>query len=435
MALSFAHGSIQWLSADAATTTYTVSGLSFQPTALEFEWMGQGSATDVDGNLTERRGKGFATGTAARRCVGTTDVDASANMATASGIRDDAVAATFTNAPACDGRLDLDAINSDGFRLIVDDAAPVNLTINWKAYAGTTVAVVGDIAEPAATGNQDYTVTGFASTDTDDQVVMFAGIQAVAAVPGVEIQDSGFYVGYATGGASGENIVICGNQDSGSASADTDGYCQTGECVAMIVVAGGTSVNARAQLTQFNTDGFRLNWIARALTSRRSIFLALKGGSWKAGSYTIDSTTVGNTATVSALAFAPIGVSLMSRASAQQTAGTAVVQDIVTVGTGSSSSSRRAQGVSSVDAGGSANVKVRVDYDLILAEPSFFGGACDLNAMNADGFQIIVREVSTVATEWQGYLAFGNVALTGVPSRKRLSRPFPYKPGRAQFLP
>jgi hypothetical protein len=73
MALSFAHGAIQWAAADTVSTTKTVSGLSFEPKAIRFYWMGLGSATDVDTNMAtnERRGIGFASSTSSRRCVGT----------------------------------------------------------------------------------------------------------------------------------------------------------------------------------------------------------------------------------------------------------------------------------------------------------------------------------------------------------------------------
>ena len=47
----------------------------------------------------------------------------------------------------------------------------------------------------------------------------------------------------------------------------------------------------------------------------------------------------------------------------------------------------------------------------MLCFPSTAGAlqsAYDINAMNADGFQIIVDTAGGVASEWQGYLAFGD---------------------------
>lgn len=163
MALKFTHGAIQWNSVDGVGVTYTVSGLSFQPKALRFYWQGLGSASDANSETTHsRRGVGFATSTSDRRCVGSQDQDAAATMVCTTGYRTDAVALTLTSTPAADGLLDLDAILSDGFRLIVDDAAPVNITIFWEAWGGDDItnAATGEIAEPAAAGNVDYVVTG-----------------------------------------------------------------------------------------------------------------------------------------------------------------------------------------------------------------------------------------------------------------------------------
>ena len=86
MALEYAHGAIQWLAADGASTTYTVSGLSFQPQALRFTWCGLQSATDAaSGAVNEQRGVGFAVGTSARRCVGSFSQDTAATSNCGSG--------------------------------------------------------------------------------------------------------------------------------------------------------------------------------------------------------------------------------------------------------------------------------------------------------------------------------------------------------------
>jgi hypothetical protein len=419
-ALSFAHGAIQWLAADIATTVYTVSGLSFQPKALRFSWMGLGSATDAGSNATHsRRGIGFATSTSDRRCVATQDQDNVGNAVATTGWREDAVAATVTSTPGFDGLLDLGSITSDGFTLVVDDAAPVDLTIFWEAWGGSdiTVAATVAVAEPAGTGDQDYTVTGFASSDTEDQVVMFAGVQATAAAGTAARNDSGLTVGFASGGAAGENVLVLGNSDDGSANMDTDRYGLDGEALAMIAVAGGNP-NARAQLTQFNTNGFRLNWIARGVTNRRYIALAVKGGAWRVGSFTSDDGTVGNTTTVSGLPFAPVGVSILSHLTTASTAGSSTTIDAMTWGIGSSSSSRRAMGHVSANSPTTSDINLRVEYDQLTAHADGSGNllvALDLNAMNSDGFQVIVDVSDGAATRWYGYLTFGDAVVVTCP--------------------
>jgi hypothetical protein len=411
MALAFAHGAIQWLAADAATTVYTVSGLSFQPVALRFYWVGLASASDAaSGGVDVRRGVGFAVSTSARRCVGTFSDDASAASACATFAANDCVVGTVDAAAARDGELDLNSITSDGFTLIVDDQGVVDITVFWEAWGGSdiTVATVGDIAEPAAAGDVDYTVTGFVAAATD-QVVMLAGVPTTAALNSAEAEAGGITIGFAGAGTS--NIMVFGQADHASATMDTRGYSSATECLAAMGVGGAASMNGRAALTQFGTDNFRLNWIERGLTNRRNIFMAIKGGNWAIGAYTINGDTGAATATVSGLAFTPIGVCLMGRKLAADTADVSTAQDRYSLGSGSSTSSRRAMGVLDLDGTADSEINTVLEYDSVLAFPSTTGtlqASYDINAMNSDGFQIIVDTAGGFASEWQGYLTFGN---------------------------
>lgn len=410
MALEFGHGSVQWLAADPLGTTYTINTLTFLPKALRFYWVGLQSASPtnaVSQAVSERRGVGFATSIADRRCVGTFSVDAAAaNTATVAGNTE--VVITVSAAAAIDGRLDITSFTSTGFVLTVDDAAPANITVFWEAWGGDdiTVAAVGDITEPAVTGNVNYTVTGFDSNGTD-QVVMFAGIQTINALGAPQDQDSGLSVGFTTNSSS---ITVCGNSDDASATTDTDGFCIQGSCLSMITIAGG-NVNALATRSAWGTNLFTLNWTVRATTGRRNIFLAIKGGSWSSGSYTINGNTLNATATVSELWFGPIGVSLIGRRSITQTGTTSAAQDTIGFGSGSSTTSRQSAGIQDTNALATANISTVVQYNSILSFPSTTGtvqSSYDLNNINAAGFQIISRTTGGVANEWQGYLAFGS---------------------------
>lgn len=415
MALAFAHGAIQWLAADAATTVYTVSGLSFQPKAIRFYWCGLQSSTDATSQAVDlRRGIGFAVSTSARRCIGSFADDTAGTSACATFAADDCVVGTVDAAGARDGELDLNSITSDGFTLIVDDQGVANITVFWEAWGGSdiTVAVVGDFAEPAASGNQDYTATGFVAGATD-QVVMFAGCQSTSAINSSRVEASGMYVGFASSGTAADNIVVMGNADHGSTAMDTDGYCHEDECIALCAVAGAAVCNARGQLTQFGTDNFRINWIEVGEASRKSVFLAIKGGRWDVGSYTIDGNTPDATATVSGLSFTPIGISLIGRGTTESAADTVGTNDRIGLGSGSSTSSRRSMGMLDEDATASSACEIDtiLEYDSVLSFPNTVGGLLsnfDISAMNSDGFVIIVVGAGGVASEWQGYLAFGD---------------------------
>jgi hypothetical protein len=416
MPLNFAHGSVQWLTSDVLNATKVVTGLGFTPKALRFYWVGLQSNSPTNaasGAVNERRGVGFAVSNSSRRCVGTFSQDnTNAGGATGSIVNNDCVVVTVTSAGAADGKLDISSFDSDGFTLIVDDVTPANITVFYEAWGGQdiTVAEVGDIAEPSATGTQNYTVNGFTS-DGLNQVVMFAGVQSVNAVNTGQAQDSGMSVGFATSTSSTNNVVVVGNSDTGSDPTDTDGYCFQGDCLAQIVIAGGTAVNARANLSAWGTDQFTLNWTSRATTNRRNIYLAIKGGSWSSSSYTIAGNTLNSTTTVSDLPFFLRGISLIGRMTTQSTAGTATTEDRIGFGSGNSTTSRNSAGILDRNNQDPTSINTIVQYSSVLSFPSTGGAvqaAYDINAFNLNSFQIIVDTAGGVASEFQGYLAFGD---------------------------
>jgi hypothetical protein len=414
MALEFSHGSIQWLTATALNETYTVSGLSFQPKALRFYWVGlqNNSPTNaVSQAVSERRGVGFAVSTSSRRSVGTFSADNLATSDCGSVAANDCVCITVNGAGTIDGKLDLNSITSDGFILIVDDVTPANITVFWEAWGGTdiTVAEVGDIAEPAATGNQTYTVNGFDSWGTN-QVIMLAGVQSTAAVNTGQGTDSGLHVGFSSSPGVQTDVTVCGNSDDNSGTMDTEGYCITGECLSMIVVAGG-SVNARAKLDSWGTNSFILNWISRGLTNRRSIFLAIRGGAWQAGGYIINGNTLSSVANITSLPFYPVGISLIGRMTTVSTAGTSTNEDRIGFGSGISTTSRNSAGVLDEHNTANSEIDTIIQYDSVLSFPSNTGtvqSEYDINVFSLINIQIIVDVAGGVANEFQGYLTFGS---------------------------
>jgi hypothetical protein len=415
MPLDFAHGSVQWLTTDALNATKVVTGLGFTPKALRFYWVGlqSNSPTNaVSGAVNERRGVGFAVSAASRRCVGTSSIDNDGGGSQCGSVaNDNCVVVTLSMAGAVDGRLDISSFDADGFTLIVDDVTPANITVFYEAWGGQdiTVAVVGDITEPATTGNANYTVNGF-TDDGLNQVVMFAGVQSTSALNTGVGQDSGLCVGFASSTLSTNNVVVVGNSDDGSDPSDTDGYCFQGDCLAQIVIAGGNP-NARATLSAWGTNQFTLNWTSRATTGRRNIFLAIKGGSWRASSYTIAGNTLNSTTTVSDLPFFLRGISLIGRMTAQSTAGTSTAQDRIGFGSGRSTTSRNSAGILDNNGQDPTQIGTIVQYSSVLSFPTG-GGAVqatyDINAFNLNSFQIIVDTAGGVASEFHGYLAFGD---------------------------
>lgn len=415
MALEFAHGAIRWNNGDGVGITYTVSGLSFQPKAIRFYWMGQSNLTDgVAQTLALRRGVGFASGVSSRRAVASFSADGAGTSDCGSVASNDCAAIVVNGAGGVDGKLDLNAINSDGFQMIVDDSPLAGLMVFWEAWGGDDITdvTIGDIAEPAAGGTQNYTAAGFANVDNDSQVVMLAGVQSTAALNTGQATDSGFFVGFSTGVDLQDNIFVVGNSDDASGTMDTDGRCGSLSCLAMIVLGGG-SINAEAAVSAFGTDLFTLNWTNRTTTNRRSIYMAIKGGAWRASDYVINGNSAGATATISGLPFTPKGISLIGR----DTTAFDTVNDRMSLGSGTSTTSRNSMGALDVNTPTISEIYHVIEYDQVLAFPSNSSGlqsAYDINAMNSDGFQIIVDVAGGVASEWQGYLTFGDAPEEGV---------------------
>jgi hypothetical protein len=412
MALEFATGDLVWGSGDAATTVYTVSGLSFQPKALMFVTTGitaVGGSSSID---HARHNYGFAVSTSSRRCVGLQNVHNSGSCDCQEFFRDDAVVTVIDAAAAVDGLLDLNSITSDGFTLIVDNQVATDIAVVWYAWGGEDIvtAAIGDIVEPAATGVQSYTVTGWIDPATlaSDSAVLFAGCQLTAAAPTGAAVDAGLMLGVATGTGSGNQWVVAVNDDEGSGTMDTDRYHRGDECIAMMALAGGNP-SARAQFNGFDSAGFDLSWVARATTNRRYIYMALQGGGWKAGSYNFDTGSIGNTATVSALAFNPAGAIHATTTSVEDAAGASRTTAHYAIGGWSSISSRRNNFYGSTNGSPNSGIFIGDDNDNILQS---FGGSIgatiDIDAVLADGFRVIVDDGPTALTDFQSYLAFGN---------------------------
>jgi len=417
--LNFAHGSYQWLTTQVLGTNTTIT-TGFRPKALRFYWVGLQSNSPTNANsqaVAERRGVGFATSTTSRAAVGTFSADNSGNADCGSAFTDTAIAITVTGAGVVDGLLDLNEINDTFFVIRVADVAPANITVYWEAWGGSdiTAVTIGSIAEPAATGTQNYTATGFrvggAGDNMRDQCIMLAGVQSVNASGVGQATDSGLHVGFITSnpidGAS--QITVCGNSDDGSATMDTDGYNYTGQCLSMITIGGGNP-NATAALSVFGTNTFTLNWSNRATTNRRSIYMAIKGGQWQAGSLTIAGNTLNSTSTIQGLPFNITGISLIGAMKTISTVNTSTAEDRIGFGSGLSTTSRNSAGV--LDENGTANseIDLSIYYDQVLVYPSNAGGlqtAYDISTLAVNSLTLTTDTAGGVANEWIGYLIFG----------------------------
>jgi hypothetical protein len=282
------------------------------------------------------------------------------------------------------------------------------MRIYWFAWGGADITNVetGQIAEPAATGNQDYTLSGA----FEPQAVIFAGCQLTGAAPTAASIDGGWCFGAATGPTN--QWVMMGNSDQGSTTMDTDGYSNGDECLGNITVAGGNP-SARASFVQFNSDGFRLNWLVRATTGRKYIFIAIRGGQWRAGDF-VATLNLNDTATVSGLPFRPKGT-IFGGAGAKaehSSAGGSSAHSYLQVGSWEDNGAgRQASEYLSENGTGNAEVDLINDQDSVIIGVSTIGAqeyALDVQSVADDGFTLVVDDGLGPISSFVGYLAFGD---------------------------
>lgn len=414
----------------------TSDPMTFEPKAIRFVWMSPSeqnippfTSPYFATNENMYRGIGFASSATNRACVTTYSGNALATTDTGSAWSNTSCIMIIDGAGNIIGKVDISSINSDGFTLIVDQAITSgrNYAIYWEAWGGSDITNVniGAIAEPAAIGNQSYAASGFvASSPKKDQCVMLAGVQTVNATDVVHQQDSGLYIGFASSTSTTNNIVLVGNSDDASGTTDTDGYNYTGECLANIIVAGGAT-NSRATLSAYGANIFTLNWLEIGLANRRSIYMAIKGGEWQAGSITIAGNVANSTATISDLPYNVRGGLLMGSETAVSTVDTSRTEDKMSIGrfkTGGSDPSLNIPFLQSAsfihdrnNLADSSIITGRTNGFVENRFVLFYGNGTtgvestyQVNQAGANYIQISGALAGGVANEWIGYLVFGD---------------------------
>lgn len=348
--LEFAHGYFEWNNGNALNSVINIvfstgaNGRVFQPKAIRLWTFSDAFTTLNPPNPATQRtdlgiSVGFASSTTSRACVASFSADTVATSDCSAAWSNTSCVLALSGA-AIIGKLDLNAINSDGFDLIVDQAitGAQNYVVYWEAWGGSDITnvTIGAIAEPGTTGAVSYTATGFEATSRfPDQCIMFAGNQTISATDVIGANnDAGVAVGYAVNDpndASGaQEIVLVGNSDENSATSDTDGYIRTTQCLAKVAVAGG-NINSATNVSSMNNGSFSLGWQTRALTNRRNIYMAIKGGRWQTGAVTINATVIRSTATA-ITGFMIRGGLFFGRMTAESAANTTTAQNRMSFG-------------------------------------------------------------------------------------------------------
>jgi len=413
MALSHANGKVQWLNAHSIGTQYTISGLSFQPKAIRVWALGFQLSTD--GAVTTQHANrvvGFCDGALQQRSIAAFDQDAVATSATGVIARNNCIACTTNGSGATGGILRVHQVNSDGFILEVDATTlSADITILWDVWGGSdiTQVVIGDFTASGATGDVDYSAAGMTAGATD-QILMLAGCHSTAAMNTGTNTDAGFWTGFAKNGS--QQLVYCGNSDDASGgTADTDAYYQGGECLAIIPVGGAATTANRATFSQWNTDGFRLNWLQATTSGQQNIFMAIKGGSWAAGELSINGAVLDATTTVSGLGFTPVGGLLLSGIGQALTVGDTIGTDIVSMGSFSGLSSSHT-GSQRSELSNPTQIIQYAEFDEALVKvrsDAAVDYALEIDNLASGSFRLIVTQtIGTASNQWVGFMVFGD---------------------------
>ena len=393
MAMQCADGTIT-LTTGAIGTTFTVSGLAFQPKALFLFWSGR--ATTGQGEADHKFGAGFAVSTTSRRNY-STQSDHGVTTSAADRIwHNDCCVSTLSVAGASAGKADLDAITADGFRLIIDKVFAAGLQVGWIAYGGsdiTNVEIV-DIVSPTATGNQDITTSFALDTGLDDKAIIFLGVNGnAAATPAVT---SSFVMGVAAGNTP-VNATLSGRTTDAAATSVTDSYCRTGECLGS---GAGASTVLRASLTAWLATGFRLNWAEVLATGYNHSALVIKGGRWEVGN-SLTSTGVSNQ--TEATTYVPKALLIASHGKAQSTVDTFDAHDERIIGVATSATSRRCAAVLDKDAAATMDIGIAFSETAMYINQSTAAtivqeGAMDLVSFDSTpGFTYVMDDADPVA--------------------------------------
>lgn len=418
MALEYAAGTFQWASGDAAGATKVVSDLSFQPKAMKF-WTNGQNGPNAAANGWYSFSMGFANSTTYRACITAFSANNSAAAACTREANTSAILTVNNNSTTQDGGLDLSAVSSTGFTAIVRNQVANTVTVNWEAWGGSDISnvTVGMAVAPTSVGTTSHYADGFTGVGFTDQTqcVMVVTGQATANNT-VAAENAGVCIGFATAAGKEGNtrIVMAGTSvDHSTVTMDTDGWCRSDDFVGSVIEAGAATLQHRANLESWTTNSFTIRWNAAATSARRFIYMAIKGGFWQAGEYLHNGSSASNTVSITGFATALKGIEFITAARTKSGLNATTANATISYGYANSTTGRAC--ISYHDRNGTAESWCRntMNTDSILSysrSPNVLQ-RFDLNSLNSSGnnFQTIVDAVGEgVASQWIGYLAFGD---------------------------
>lgn len=406
MAVSTKVGTFTISASDTAGTTQQIT-VGFQPKLILLWSMGQASAVDAVTNQTAQYGFGAAASTTVRQCVGGTSTHAAAAIDGGRIARTDACFATVTAAGAVDGLLDISAIDSTSFTVIVDDQFANTVRISYMAVGGSDITDVamGTFAANTTAGTQDITGLSF-----QPDVLLTFGSASTTAAPFASSSRDFLSVGAAVSAAN-QAIISIGEGPEANATSQASSYLYYGE-VAAPLFDTPTELRNRAAFVQFLSNGFQLNWLEAAF-AYQLMYVCIKGGSWLVGNLQTQTDTTTDIVE-SGFGFQPKGAMLFSHNMAQSTQDTVQSDARLSVGAFTSTTERQAQALLIETGLADTDVTNAIEHDEVyinIASDSTVQGLMDVKSVDSDGFTLLMDDADPA----QGYIWYLAVGDSGTP--------------------
>lgn len=404
----------------AAGTTFTVTTTdpdagTFEPKFILFWFTGRSDTIDAAGTANIHAGLGMAASTSSRRAVAIESIDDVGTTDSTRAQQSDCCIVEIAGAGAdtVTGKVDLDAMLSTGFRLVVDDAFTAGRRVHWLALGGDDITNVelGNLTLTAATGDQSVTSLAF---QPDCVIFIGAGYQSNTSADDTEAVLS---FGVAAGTAAGDNACLVGATKDNVGTSITSSYCLDGESTSSIDTDNSDSVNRRGRVTEFLSNGFTVNRSEGAVATGL-YYAAIKGPRFKLLTLTTETDTVTSIA-VTGAGFQPKAAIFASHCRAESTANAVTAHLEMSVGFAVSASVRGAQAANDEDNLPTSDTGTAVEHDAVYANLSTsmaIEGLMDLVSFDSDGFTCIMDDADpSQAFVW--VLTIGATADTALPPR------------------
>ena len=301
---------------------------------------------------------------------------------------------------------DIDAMLTDGFRIIIDNQFASAFRIHYLALGGSDItgAFVGTYDVTAGTGNFSVTGVGF-----QPEFVFFSSPMAsdTAEVAGTDGQ-TGDNMGAAV--SSTARATLAGSSFDALGTSDTASYIYSGE--ALSGMSSTSSMSRRYDFVSMDADGFTINRVENNPVVQ--FYAALAGPSFTVGTLTTQTDTTTDIAE-SGLGFQPSAIMFFSAGRAESTADTPTADEMITIGAGTGTTERGVQAIRDEDNVATTEVTTAIEFDAVYANLSSgaIAGLMDIKSIDSDGFTAIMDDADPSGMlVW--YWAIGNPSAIGL---------------------